>query len=109
MKARKSVLVVLTSLFALCACKKDQKTEGCSASTTRVITNKSAVIKVNATIYQATITEQGAIDTWLIPCNLPPEFYQNDLQVVISGEVKDASHSTGICCPAYFFITKISR
>ena len=109
MKAQKSVLLVLTSLLAFCACKKDQKADGCSAPTTRIITNKTAIIKVNATIYQATITELGSIDTWLIPCNLPQEFYQNDLQVVISGEAKDASHSSGICCPEYFFITKISR
>ena len=56
------------------------------------------------------IIEQGYIDSKLIPCNLPMEFYQNDLQIVISGDVKSTIQGgPGSCCNENFVITKISR
>jgi len=36
------------------------------------------------------------------------EFYQNDLQVIISGDVK-ATPQSGFCCNENFVITKITR
>jgi len=109
MKRQTSFLLLLVSATMLSSCKKEEKNEPCSAPTARVINNKPAVIKLNATINGVTIVEQGSIDTWLIPCNLPQDFYQNDLQVVISGEAKETRFTSGICCPQHFFITKISR
>jgi hypothetical protein len=93
------------------SCKKENKTDGCfpGATTTRQIVNKQAVIKLTATVNPVYIVEQSAIDTKLIPCNLPMEFFQDDLQVVISGEVKSTSQSGGVCCIENFVITKITR
>jgi len=92
------------------SCKKGKKTTGCfpDATTVRKISNKRAVIKLTATINPVWIIEQGAIDTKLIPCNFPIEFYQNELQVIISGEVK-STPQVGVCCTENFVITKISR
>ena len=94
------------------SCKKDKNTTGCfpGASTIRTITNKQAIIKVTATINPVYIVEQGSIDTKLIPCNLPKEFFQNDLQVFISGDVKSTPQDRpGPCCTENFVITKITR
>ncbi len=94
------------------SCKKDKKTTECfaDASTVRQITNKQAVIKLTATINPVYIVEQGSIDTKLIPCNFPMEFYQNDLKVVISGDVKSTLQGgPGPCCTENFVITKITR
>jgi len=109
MKSQIPLLVLLVTATVLSSCKKEEKSDPCSAPTARIISNKPAVIKLNATINGVTIVEQGSIDTWLIPCNLPQDFYQNDLQVVISGEAKETRFPSGICCPQHFFITKISR
>jgi hypothetical protein len=80
------------------------------ATTVRQITNKPAVIKLTATINAVYIVEQGSIDTKLIPCNFPQEFYQNDLQVTISGEVKSTPQvGQGPCCTENFVITSITR
>jgi hypothetical protein len=96
------------------SCKKEEKkwTPDCfyNAITVRQISNKQAVIKVTATIYGVYIIEQGSIDTKLIPCNLPMEFIQGDLQVIISGDVKATPQGgPGPCCTENFVITKISR
>lgn len=94
------------------SCKKDKNSTGCfpGAVTVRQIINKQAVIKLTATVNPVWIIEQGSIDTKLIPCNFPVEFYQNDLQVVISGDVKSTQQVSGVpCCNENFVITKISR
>jgi hypothetical protein len=94
------------------SCKKDKNSTVCfpGAATVRQITNKQAVIKVTATIYNVYLIEQGSIDTKLIPCSIPMEFYQNDLQVVISGDVKSTQQGgPAPCCYEDFVITKISR
>ena len=101
---------ILVTLFN--SCKKDKNSTECfpDAATVRQITNKQATIKVTATINSVYIIEQGSIDTKLIPCNLPMEFYQNDLQIVISGDVKSTIQGgPGPCCNENFVITKISR
>ncbi len=94
-------------------CKKENKINtGCqpNAGTVRQIIDKQAVIKVTATVNPVYIVEQGSIDTKLIPCNLPMEFYQNDLQVIISGEVKTTPQVMPVpCCTENFYITKITR
>lgn len=94
------------------SCKKDKSSTECfhGAVTVRQITNKQAVVKLTATVNPVWLIEQGSIDTKLIPCNFPMEFYQNDLQVIISGEVKSTPQAgPGPCCLENFVITKISR
>jgi hypothetical protein len=109
-------LLTLITFFILVtivsSCQKDKESSKCfpRATTVRQITNKQAVIKVTAMINPVYIIEQGSIDTKLIPCELPMEFYQNDLQVIISGEVKSTPQvGPGPCCTENFVITKISR
>lgn len=99
---------VTTLLFS---CKKEAKKDDCFSNqpTVRIITGKPSVIKeFPADTYY--ITEQGAIDSRLIPCNLTEEFKINDLQVTVSGEVKATIQAgPGPCCGEYFVITKISK
>jgi hypothetical protein len=104
-----ALLFMLILIFA--ACNKDKKPNGCAdGATVRQIINKRAVVKVTALIHPVYLIEEGAIDTKLVPCNFPPEFYQGDLEVVISGEVKATSQPAGAhCCFENFVITKISR
>ena len=105
------ILTFLISATVFNSCKKNNDTDVCFSGvpTVRQITDKPAVIKVTATMYAVYIVEQGAIDTKLIPCNLPKEFFQNDLQVTISGEVKATPQGSGPCCTENFVITKITR
>ena len=94
------------------SCKKDKSSTECfaGAPTVRQITHKQAVIKLTATVNPVWIIEQGSIDTKLIPCNFPIEFYQDGLQVIISGEVKSTRQvGPQPCCTENFVITKISR
>jgi len=109
-------LLTLIIFFILAAivssCKKDKETTGCypNATTVRIISNKQAVIKLTATVNPVWIIEQGYTDTKLIPCNFPTGFYQEGLQVIISGEVKSTPQvGPGSCCTENFVITKISR
>ena len=106
-------LVFLLSMFNLVSCKKEDKATDCfpNTSTVRVIDNKKAVVKLTATAVEPVyLVEEGTIDTRLVPCNFPMEFYQHDLQVIVSGEVK-VTPQTGSapCCAENFVITKISR
>jgi hypothetical protein len=108
-----ATLVLLLVIFNLISCKKDDKATDCfpNTPTARVIDNKKAVVKLTATAVEPVyLVEEGTIDTRLIPCNFPMEFYQHDLQVTVSGEVK-ATQRTGAvpCCAENFVITSISR
>jgi hypothetical protein len=96
------------------SCKKDKKPTGCHTDvpTVRTITDQRAVIKVTATFtHPVYLVEQGSIDTRLIPCTpFPMEFYQHDLEVTISGEVKlTPRDGQGPCCFENFMITKIAK
>lgn len=105
------VLSVLLSLST--SCKKDDKPAGCFADepTTRQLTNKKAIVKLTATITEPVyLVEEGAIDTRLLPCNLPMEFYQHDLVVTVSGDVKAAPQAAQApCCAEKLVITAITR
>ena len=104
-----TLFLLATSAYS---CKKHKATAPCSPDNTtiRTITDKKAVIQVTATVNPAWIIEEGSTDTKLIPCNLPMEFYQNGLQVVISGDVKlTVQDSQAPCCNQSFIITKITR
>ena len=106
----KPFIVFLTIGTVVCSCKKYSAECQANAPTVRQISNKPAVIKLNATIHQVYIIEQGSIDSKLVPCNFPMEFYQNDLQVVISGDVKLTPRNiNGPCCTENFVISKITR
>ena len=76
--------------------------------TTRQLTNKQATVKsAGGRFYNV---EQGSIDSKLNPCNLKQEFQVNDLQVVVSGDVKLTTQvGLGPCCTENFVITKITR
>ena len=108
-----ATLVLLLIMHHLISCKKEDKATPCfpDTPTTRVIDKKKAVVKLTATAVEPVyLVEQGTIDTRLIPCDFPMEFYQHDLQVTVSGEVK-ATQQTGAvpCCAENFVITSISR
>ena len=103
---------VLFIIIAICnACNKDKKPKACAdGQTVREVINKRAVIKLTATVHPVYLIEEGAIDTKLVPCNFPTDFYQDDLQVIISGEVKATPQPSGLpCCLENFVITKITR
>jgi hypothetical protein len=104
-----SILAATAALFV--SCKKEDKADGCfpGAATVREITNRPAVIKVTATVNPVYLVEQGSIDTKLIPCNLPKEFIEHDLQVIVSGQVKETKQGDGPCCSENFIITKITK
>lgn len=102
--------VALTILVLFGACKKENEGECSSgAPTIRQITDKRAVVKVTATMIPVYLLEENTIDTWLIPCNLPQEYFQHDLEVIISGDVKTMPRDGGPCCKESIIITKISK
>ena len=105
-----AILTFIAAVILPVSCKK-HNTSDCSPSvaTVRQITDKPAVVKVTATVYSVYLVEQGAIDIKLIPCNLPKDFMQHDLQVIVSGDVKVTPQGSGPCCSANFVITKITR
>ena len=108
----RKLLTSLLLIVVVCSCNKDKKEAGCNpgAPIIRTILNKTATIKVGATNDPVYLIEQGSIDTRLIPCNFPMEFYENNLQVTISGEVKSYPQTgTTPCCTESIFITKITR
>ena len=107
-----TLMVLFTTTIVLESCNKDKDIVDCfpGSPTVRNIVNKGAVVKINGTIYKAYLYEEGTIDTKLIPCNFPDEFYEDDLRVTISGIVKKApAFLSNPCCAEYFVITKISR
>ncbi len=106
-----SILTFAALAILPVSCKKQDKQEECfpDTATTRQITDKPAVIKVTATVNAVYLVEQGTVDTKLIPCNLPKDYMQNDLNVIVSGDVKATAQGSGPCCSENFFITKITR
>ncbi len=106
-----SILTFAVSVMFFASCKKEDKKDACfpGVATVRQITDRPVVVKVTAAVNAVYLVEQGAIDTKLIPCNLPKEFMQNDLQVIVSGEVKVTQQGSGPCCSENFVITKITR
>jgi hypothetical protein len=106
-------LLILLLMTFFVGCKKNgQQADNCfaDAPTIRQIVDKQALIKITNPNGGAYLVETGSIDGKLIPCNLPTEYYQNDLLVTISGEVKPRVQSPlEPCCSEDFFITKITR
>jgi len=115
MRISLSVLSIFIIILSFCSCKKNtDKTSACdpNAATTRTITSKKALVKLTATAtYPVYLTEEGTIDTRLVPCNFPMgEYYQDGLQVIISGEVKATNlMAFGPCCFESFVITSITK
>lgn len=104
--------VLLTGLA--CSKNDNRKTDGCypGAPTGRVITDKKATVHISGgTVDPEYLVEEGTIDTKLIPCSpLAEEFRQNNLKVIISGEVKATPYKSGQpCCSYSFVITKIEK
>jgi hypothetical protein len=100
-----SILLAITFL----SCKKEEETtNNCFSdiATSRTILDKQATIQlINNEFY---IIEKGIIDTRLLPCSLADEFKINNLQITITGEVKNTI-PTGPCCTENFVINKITR
>lgn len=111
MRSILSIFICIVSVTLLVSCSKKAKEGNCfpGVATVRQITDKPAVIKVTATMYGAYLVEEGRIDTKLIPCNLPKNFIENNLQVIISGDVKATVQDSRPCCTENFVITKITR
>lgn len=106
--------ILFLLLPLLNACEKANKAAPvdclAGATTIRQIVNKQAIIKITSPGASPYLVETGSIDAKLIPCNLPAEFSQNDLLVIISGEVKQRVQSPmEPCCSEDLFITNISR
>jgi len=56
------------------------------------------------------IREIGAIDTTYAPCNLPAEFYIDQLTIKVSGNIMPSLVFAGdTCCLLNFTITQISK
>lgn len=98
-------------LLVFLSCKKNSTAPvDCfpNTATVRTITDKPATVKL--TNGQYFLVEQGTIDTKLSPCNLSQDFQVDDLQVIISGEVKSTIRSgVGPCCTDNFVIGKITK
>jgi hypothetical protein len=106
----KKILILLALSIVLVSCKKNKaENSNCfsDVATTRVITDKQAFIYFANNQYF--IVEKNTIDTRLIPCTLADEFKTNNLQRIISGEVKNYIADGGPCCAEGFIITKITR
>ena len=103
-----TLLLAVTILFSSCE-KEEIEVIDCfpNEATTRQIINKQATIKLANNQYY--IVENGAIDTKLIPCNLPQEFQINNLVVTISGDVKATIQNGTPCCSENFVISNIVR
>lgn len=111
-----ALLIYSILLITVGACKKDKKEDANAClpgvPTIRTIINKQATVKVTATVAASGVylVEEGSIDSKLIPCNLSPEYYQNDLKVIISGEVKATTTAAwNPCCIENFVITRITK
>lgn len=103
------ILIYLTTIIF--SCKKDNNSNtDCfhESSTVRQITDGQATVKeISGKFY---IIEKGSIDTKLNPCHLPTEFQVDNLQIIISGDVKSTLQvGPGPCCLENFTLTKISR
>lgn len=106
-------LPVLLMATCIAGCKKGKEAaDDCNAAATtiRQIINKTAIIKITAPGAVPYLVETGSIDGKLIACNLPGSFYQNDLLVTVSGDVKQTTRPVQEpCCSQNFFITRITR
>ena len=111
MRSNFNFLTFLVLSLIVGSCKKTGLTDKCfpGVPTVRQIVDRAAVIKVTATVNAVYIVEQGSLDTKLIPCNLAKEYFQNDLNVIVSGEVKQTPRGSDPCCAENFVITKITR
>jgi hypothetical protein len=106
------VIFIAVALSPGCRKSKDVASDRCdnNRQTIRVITDRPAKVVVGATIYGAYYIEEGTIDTRLIPCEVPMEFMQHGLKVVISGEIKQRKARSGEpCCAEDIVITNIRK
>ena len=106
-------LGLLLLILCFAACNKKGETTPCSSDqpTVRKIVNKNAIVRVTATATEPVyLTEAGTIDSRLIPCTLALDYYQDGLEVVISGDVKaSVQPAMGPCCAEPIVLTSIHR
>ncbi len=105
----KNFITYLACITLFLSCTKDKGiTNNCFANivTSRNILNKQASVQLlNDEFY---LIEKGTIDIKLLPCILADDFKINNLQVTISGEVKNILIK-GVCCTENFVISKIEK
>jgi len=113
MRLAYTLFYILILLVFTISCKKETKKTVCfpDTQTIRFIENKKAVVKITASAVEPVyLVEEGTIDTRLIPCNFPHEFYQDELTVTVNGEVKSTQQDQlAVCCAETFVISEISR
>jgi hypothetical protein len=111
MKVPVCFIVLICSWFACGSCNKDnapKTTCDTNAPTERTLTSKAATVKEIAGKFY--IIEQNTIDVRLLPCNLDASFAIDNLQVIVSGEVKQTKTKAGEpCCTNNFIINNITR
>ena len=94
------------------SCKKENSPFSCYSDRPdlRIIKEKKAKVIILSAPESVYLVEEDAIDTRLIPCNLPNKFLQNNLQITISGKVKSTiQNGTEPCCTENFVITSITK
>ncbi len=111
MKHTLTAILCLALLCGIMACKKNKDTKADCYRDNAVryeINNQAATVHlVNGEYY---IAEQNTIDSRLFPCNLPAEFRQNNIAVLVSGQVKSLPYSgTRPAGDAALIITTITR
>lgn len=105
----KQLVIPLLCSIIFISCKKSSKqTTNCFSEITTMRTITDKLCSIRFTNNKFFIIEQLAIDTKLLPCNLPEEFKVNGLQVTVSGDIK-SNASDGPCCTENFVITKIVK
>ncbi|MBC7650222.1 MAG: hypothetical protein H7101_00575 [Deinococcales bacterium] len=108
----KNFIFIIGALLIFQSCNKsDNETNkaNCYVNdvTTRQVVNKQATIQViNGQFY---IIESNTIDEKLRPCNLAIDFQINNLQVIVSGNVKATPQIGMPCCTQNFVITSITK
>lgn len=94
------------------ACRPDDSTpQTCftDATTLRQIIEKPAIVKQQAG-GGFLLIESNTIDSRLNPCNLDAAFRVDNLEVIVSGDVKATPRNTlEPCCTDNFVISKIRK
>ncbi|MBX3241078.1 MAG: hypothetical protein KIT80_16345 [Chitinophagaceae bacterium] len=107
------LILLFITVSLIFACKKQDESTECSPGKPilRTITGKKATVRITATaVMPVYLVEEGTIDSKLIPCNLPMDYYKEGLVVTISGRTQLAEPYTSFpCCIESLFITAISK
>jgi len=113
MRATFYVAIIISLLVWQSGCKKEAhviSNAGCdnSVQTVRQISDHKATVAGSVGSYY--LVEDGAIDSRLVPCNLPVEFQQTGLHVQFSADVKATIQLDNVaCCRENIVLTNIAK